>query len=418
MTRIWCVSAPLFSHTDWGGFLKTASELRARGHDVTWVSEAGLRDAVARAQIPFMPIPDSGWLYPPPPAPDVSAMPPAEAVMLRYRRALDTWLTVERVEKATDGLIELAQVHGKPDLILTDPFLTAAALAAEALAVPLIVCGWAAHDDLDEDFLFPVQKSLGEESRARMAALFQRFGLHGINISKGATPSVLSPHLHISYFSPTWHQADAGNLLDHTFFVGGLRETPTEPPPVWLQAIPDHAPLGVVTLGTTFAGELGFFSWAAHAVARAGLIPILAIGWSPYTPAEKAQLKAALPPSTRLLNWVDFAQVLPRARVIAHHGGMGTTHWAIRYGVPQIIVPHAADQRGQARRAAQAKVGLHLTAHDVKNGALLSGVRAIIDDARVAQNARDLAAEFESLGGAPAAADEILSVFRALSRQS
>mgnify|MGYP000358181240 CR=1 FL=1 len=410
MSRIWCVSAPLFSHTDWGGFLKTALELKERGHDVTWVSQAGIAGAVTAAGIDFVPIRASGWLWPPPPAPDVTKILPTEAVMLRYRRALDTWLTVDLVADATAALIELATEHGKPDLILTDPFLTAAALAAEALEVPLVVCGWPALDDLNEDFLFPVQKTLGADSQSRMAALFERFGLRGVNISKGATPSVLSPHLHICYFSPTWYQADTGNLLDQTYFVGGAREVPQADAPSWLNAIPADAPIGLVTLGTTFAGELGFFSWAAQAMARLGLTPVVAIGWSPYGADEKAALKAALPPTTRLLNWVDLAHVLPRTRVITHHGGMGTTHWAIRYGVPQIIVPHAADQRGQARRAAQAKIGLNLTAHDVRHGALLTGIRAVITDANVAQNARDLAAEFELLGGASAAANEILKV--------
>ncbi len=66
-----------------------------------------------------------------------------------------------------------------------------------------------------------------------------------------------------------------------------------------------------------------------------------------------------------------------------HHGGMGTTHAALIHGVPQIVVPHAADQRGQARRVAQAKVGLNLTAHDVKQGMLFEGVKALASDENV-----------------------------------
>ena len=45
----------------------------------------------------------------------------------------------------------------------------------------------------------------------------------------------------------------------------------------------------------------------------------------------------------------------------------------------QIVVPHAADQRIQARRVAEAKVGLHLTAHDVRQGQLREGVRALLE---------------------------------------
>ncbi|MCS7070607.1 MAG: hypothetical protein NZM00_03820, partial [Anaerolinea sp.] len=130
MATIWCVSAPLYSHTDWGGFLKTARALLDRGHAVIWVSEEPLRRAIAGAGLEFAGIPATGWLWPPPPAPDLSALPPAEAVMLRYRRALDTWMSEDRVSGGVEALLMLAGERGAPDLILTDPFLTAAALAA------------------------------------------------------------------------------------------------------------------------------------------------------------------------------------------------------------------------------------------------------------------------------------------------
>lgn len=410
MATIWFVSAPLYSHTDWGGLLKTAEALQARGHTVTWVSGNALSGAVTQAGLPFASIRETGWLYPPPPLPDIATLKPQEAVMLRYRRALDTWLSVDLVAEGTTALIELADAHGKPDLIVTDPFLTAAALAAEAISAPLVVGGWAAMTDLDADYLFPVQKSLGAESQARIEQLQSRFGLHGINLSQGATPSILSPHLHISYWSDSWYQADYHLLMPQTVFVGGQGATPTDPPPDWLTDIPLDAPLALITLGTTFAGDLGFFSWAAQAAARAGLIPVVVIGWNPYPPEDKAKLKAALPKSTRLLNWVDFAHVLPRSRIIIHHGGMGTTHWAAVYGVPQLIVPHAADQRGQARRAAQAKIGLQLTAHEVKHGMLTEAVAAIVRDAAVLHNAEMFAAELSALGGAARAAAEIEAV--------
>jgi len=401
------MSAPLYSHTDWGGFLKTAQALQARGHDVTWVSQEGLRGAVERAGIPFMAVEKTGWLWPPPPAPDLSTLAPAEAVMLRYRRALDTWLSEDLVGAAVEAILALAHEVGKPDLILTDPFMTAAALAAEALDLPLVVCGWIAQRDLDDEFLFPVQKTLGGESRERLDRLCRRFGLVGRYFSPGPTPSILSPHLHVSYFTRRWYAADEEHLLPQTLFVGGSPDVPQDAAPAWLSAIPSEAPLALVTLGTTFAGELGFFSWAAQAAARAGCIPVVVIGYHPYTPDEKAQLKAALPAGTRLLNWAPFAHLLPRTSLIFHHGGMGTTHAALLHGVPQIVVPHAADQRGQARRAAQAKVGLNLSAHDVRQGMLLQAALALRADDQVTQTCRDFARELASLGGPERAADAV-----------
>ncbi|NWF67526.1 MAG: glycosyltransferase family 1 protein [Chloroflexi bacterium] len=402
--RIWCVSAPLYSHSDWGGFLKTAQALQARGHEVTWVSGPALGAAVTRAGLRFAAVNETGWLWPPPPAPDLSTLSPAAAVMLRYRRALDTWLSEDIVGTAAAELIALAKDSDTPDVILADPFLSAAALAAEALAVPLLVCGWPAQETFAEDTLFPVQKNLASDSQERITRLLRRFGLAGVNFSKGATPSILSPHLHISYFSPTWYQAEADSILAQTLFVGGAPEAPADMMPEWLNAIPAETPLALITLGTVFTGDLGFFSWAAQAAARVGLLPLVVLSNNPIAPEEKAKLKAALPGGTRLLNWAPFGHVLPRCKLAIHHGGMGTTHAITLHGIPQIVVPHAADQRGQARRVAQAKIGLNLTAHDVRNGALLQGARALLADARIQERARAVAAEMAALGGPQRAA--------------
>ncbi len=38
------------------------------------------------------------------------------------------------------------------------------------------------------------------------------------------------------------------------------------------------------------------------------------------------------------------AQVFPRCAAIVHHAGAGTTHTALRAGVPSIAVPHVSDQ--------------------------------------------------------------------------
>ena len=368
------------------------------------MSESPVAGLVTAAGLPFAAVRRTGWLWPPPPAPDLSAVPPQEAVTLRYRRALDTWLSEDLVGEAVEALLALAAEAGRPNVIAADPFLPAAALAAEALDVPLAVCGWPAQRPLDSERLFPVQQTLGADSRARIGRLLARFGLKGINFSTGPTPAVLSPRLHICYFTQSWYAADADSLLPHNLYVGGFPQPPAGDSPAWLADIPMETPLALVTLGSAFTGDLGFFSWAAQAAAQVGLLPVVVIGTNPIAPADKAALKAALPPGTRLLNWVDFDHLLPRVRLAVHHGGMGTTHAAVVHSVPQLVVPHAADQRAQARRVAQAKVGLHLTAHDVRNGALLQGARALLNDERVQANTRRLAAEMAALGGPPRAA--------------
>lgn len=402
MGTFWFVSAPLFGHLDWGGYLKTAQALQQNGHKVIWVSQPKIGGFIVQQGLRFEPIDETGWLWPPPPQPDVRAIPPQEAIFIRYRRALDTWLSEDLIPAAVRAMLDLADRLGAPDVIVTDPFLSAAAIAAEKLDVKLAVCGWPAMHSLDEEQFFAVQKTLAEDSRERIQRLCNLFGVYGENFATGATPSVQSPHLHISYFSPAWYRGDGG-YLPQTHFVGGHPTPPTDAPPQWLASLPDR-PAVLITLGSVFTGDLGFFAWAAQATARLGWIPIVVIGRQPMSTEQKQELKAALPSGTRLLNWVNFDHIMPRLHVIAHHGGMGTTHAAVVHGIPQVVVPHAADQRGQARRVSQAKIGLNLSAHDVRNGQLLPGIRAVGTDEKVRETAKHVAESFAKLGGPPQAA--------------
>ncbi len=93
---------------------------------------------VEAAGVPFSAIAHSGWRWPPPPPPlPGSLVAMADPVVARYQRALDMWLDEVLVPRGVEALRALADEIGAPDLIVTDPFLSAAALAAELLDGPL-----------------------------------------------------------------------------------------------------------------------------------------------------------------------------------------------------------------------------------------------------------------------------------------
>jgi UDP:flavonoid glycosyltransferase YjiC (YdhE family) len=54
---------------------------------------------------------------------------------------------------------------------------------------------------------------------------------------------------------------------------------------------------------------------------------------------------------------------MPRAAVIVHQAGIGTTGQALRAGRPMLIVPHGQDQPDNARRCEELGVGLILPRH-------------------------------------------------------
>jgi sterol 3beta-glucosyltransferase len=47
---------------------------------------------------------------------------------------------------------------------------------------------------------------------------------------------------------------------------------------------------------------------------------------------------------------VDHRTLFPRAAVVVHHGGAGTTHATAAAGVPSVVVPQVGDQRYWADR--------------------------------------------------------------------
>jgi UDP:flavonoid glycosyltransferase YjiC (YdhE family) len=89
-----------------------------------------------------------------------------------------------------------------------------------------------------------------------------------------------------------------------------------------------------------------------------------------------------------------------------HHGGAGTTHALVRHAVPQIVVPHAADQGRQALGVQRSGVGIHLPAQSVTVPSLVAALAALLPDLSDQRaRAQALQAEFHALGGVPAAAD-------------
>ena len=126
-------SAQLPGHLDWGGYLHTAAELQRRGHQVLWATGRAVAPFLQQAGITAHFLHETGWRWPPPPP--LQPDPAIDAETLRHQRALralDQWLEVPRVEAATGALIDIGRTF-QPDVIVSEVFLSAAGLAAEAL---------------------------------------------------------------------------------------------------------------------------------------------------------------------------------------------------------------------------------------------------------------------------------------------
>ena len=368
MIRLLFISLPLRGHLDWGGMLDTAAALAGRSYTVAWASGAAVGPAIATAGMDFIELAATGWQALPPLPDD---LPAAQRAALRQQRALDAWLSPAAVLPAVQE-IEHILAGWRPDALVVEPYAVAAALAAERAGLPLIVCGRPA---------LPPSESPVNPAGQRAAELCRLAGVAG-RYWDLVTGQVRSPLLHIDFFSRRWY-ADLPAIAPQTRFVG------SRPAPA---ADPLDPPTVLVTLGSLFNQDPAFFRIAADAVLLEGGQPLIVTGGSSET-------LSGLPAGVEVHSWLDFGQTLPRLAGIIHHGGVGTTHAALRCGLPQVAVPHAGDQQPQAGRITQAGVGYGVAPANFTLPSARWLARQLLESDGLRQAADAWQAELAALGG-------------------
>lgn len=99
------------------------------------------------------------------------------------------------------------------------------------------------------------------------------------------------------------------------------------------------------------------------------------------------------PPSLLPAGSLDHRALFPRAGLVIHHGGAGTTHAVVAAGVPSVVVPHVGDQRYWAdrlRRLGVAPRPIRLQRFSARE--LAAAATATADDRSARDAARALAA--------------------------
>lgn len=401
MRFLFC-SAQLPGHLDWGGYLHTAAELRRRGHDVLWATGKAVVPFLQHAQIPAHIVEETGWRWPPPPPLQFSPEMDQETQrILKSLRALDQWFDEERVQRATTELLTVARDY-QPDLVVSEVFLSAAGLVAEVIDVPFVIAGWPAMRPKETGG----HPAVVDEATARLDRLCDHFAIDGINWTTHGPPAQESPHLQLTYWSPRWYRGV--DLLPQTLHVGGRAQPApvSAPRPPW----DEGQPWVFITLGTSFGNDPNFFVMAAQAAVEMGCLPILALAGQ-FLPEQEAALRTMLPATAVIEQAIEFRTTLPHMAAAIHHGGAGVTHALVTHAVPQIVVPHAADQFHQAQGVVRSGVGLHMAARQVTVEGLAEALAQLLpDQAPIRAEAATLRDEFAALGGIKAAADRLEEV--------
>ena len=364
--------------------------LRAAGHDVRVAGQPPLADAVTGTGIIAV---TAGGGY------DIIAGI-ADAVRVRdelardlnvtgpgqfppevLRRLLDLRMVphVRTAQDMAEDLVSFA-VAWRPDLVVTDPLVYAAPLAAAAVGAPVVRHLWG--PDMSRKVGLPGNGvSVEQDHRAawpeEMAELYARYGVEPPADLAVRTLDTCPESLQL----PGVPNRVA---MRYTSYNGAAVA------PAWLLE-PAERPRICVTWGsltTTMKGEEAFLvPQIVRALAGLDVEVILAL-----RAADRARL-GELPPHMRALEGMPLDLILPTCSAIMHQSGAGSTLTAALHGVPQITVPQIADQGLVSERLAGTGAGISLDGDRLEEETVRRAVTEVLNTPGPAEAARRLRAE-------------------------
>jgi rhamnosyltransferase subunit B len=168
----------------------------------------------------------------------------------------------------------------------------------------------------------------------------------------------------------------------------------------WLDA---GAPPIVFTLGSAavHAGER-FLRESAAAAQALGRRAILLTG-SPLLRERLGNLGS----DVLAIDYAPHGALFAQACAVVHHGGIGTTHEALRAGKPSLVVPHGFDQPDNAARVARLGAGAVLPAGRYRADRAAAKLAAMLGDEALLTRASALGEALRAEHGAKTAADII-----------
>ncbi|MBP6815817.1 MAG: glycosyltransferase family 1 protein [Burkholderiaceae bacterium] len=170
-------------------------------------------------------------------------------------------------------------------------------------------------------------------------------------------------------------------------------------PPAWLRRLASNVrPILYLSFGTVF-NRGPAFGIAARALSRLDATVVVTMG-----SAADARLLGPLPANVWIEGFVDQQALLPLCAAVVSHGGSGTLLGAAAFGLPQLVLPQAADQFRNAAALAAAGAGLVLGPEDCTEDAVAGAARALLEGGAIRHAARQLGADIAQM---PAAADVV-----------
>jgi MGT family glycosyltransferase len=162
----------------------------------------------------------------------------------------------------------------------------------------------------------------------------------------------------------------------------------------------------VFTLGSAAVMAAGdFYETSAQAAIKLGIRAVLLIGAD-----ERNRPRTALPESICVAEYAPYSALFPRARLVVHQGGVGTTAQCLRAGKPMLIMPYSHDQPDNARRMRRLGVARVIRRDNYAPARVARKLKAMLDDATFQMRASDVARALKKENGVDSACDALEKV--------
>lgn len=151
---------------------------------------------------------------------------------------------------------------------------------------------------------------------------------------------------------------------------------------------------------------LGSGSVPAGVAVRVGRQLSSALGCNVYVAGVPEAVHAVGGHEVHCAPRLNFAELLPRARVMVHHGGQNSMMEALAYGVPQVVVPGRVFERQfNAEAVERTRCGLSVRAP--KPDFIAEAALRLVDEASLSAGLTKLRDELSELGGTERIVSEV-----------
>ncbi|MEK8051137.1 nucleotide disphospho-sugar-binding domain-containing protein [Ideonella sp. DXS22W] len=164
--------------------------------------------------------------------------------------------------------------------------------------------------------------------------------------------------------------------------------------------------LVVITTGTLAAAQDAFYDKAVAAFMRLGRPDLQALLVSP----NQCHIPASLPEGVRHVAHAPFDELIGRAALVVHHGGIGTAAYALAAGVPQLMMPMRGDQFDNANRVQRLGTGRMMSAARDSVDDIARTMARLIDSESVAARCAHWRERTDAETGVRQAADRVETV--------